>query len=112
MYFFVKGSVWGRLGAKVECVEFMDQILVGMDNEVVKEATKLFKKQGFTFTLNTMVKGCQVMGNQVHVDMESRDGTKKETKIYDKVLVSIGRRPYTQNLFGPVTFFLFFVVIK
>jgi hypothetical protein len=82
----------------------MDQILVGMDNEVVKEATKIFKKQGFTFTLNTMVKGAQVMGNQVHVDMESKDGTKKETKIFDKVLISIGRRPYTQNLFGSVTF--------
>lgn len=94
------GSVWGRLGAQVECVEFMDQILVGMDNEVVKEATKIFKKQGFTFTMSTMVKGAQVMGNQVHVDMESKDGTKKETKIYDKVLISIGRRPYTQNLFG------------
>jgi len=78
----------------------MDQILVGMDDEVVKEATKLFKKQGFTFTMATMVKGAQVMGGQVHVDMESRDGTKKETKIYDKVLVSIGRRAYTDGLFG------------
>jgi len=94
------GSVWSRLGSEVEVVEFMDQILVGMDDEIVKESTKILKKQGLKFTLSTGVKAARVEGNQVSVDIESRDGTKKETKIYDKVLVAVGRRPYTENLFG------------
>src|SRR3546814_8365733 len=49
------GSVWRRLGAKVTCVEFLDQILPGMDGDVRKEANKIFKKQGIEFKLKTKV---------------------------------------------------------
>src|SRR6187549_2789416 len=58
------GSVWRRLGAKVTCVEFLDQILPGMDADVRKEANKIFKKQGVEFRLGTKVTGVTVNGSQ------------------------------------------------
>jgi len=94
------GSVWSRLGANVECVEFLDHILPGMDQEIVKESHRILKKQGINFTMSTMVKNARVDGEKVVVDMESRDGKTKQTKYYDKVLISIGRRPYTKGLFS------------
>src|SRR5215210_4539783 len=56
------GSVWRRLGAKVTVVEFLDQILPGMDGEVRKEANKIFKKQGIEFRLSTKVTGAKIEG--------------------------------------------------
>src|SRR5215210_678190 len=56
------GSVWKRLGAKVTVVEFLDQILPGMDGEVRKEANKIFKKQGIEFRLSTKVTGAKIEG--------------------------------------------------
>jgi dihydrolipoamide dehydrogenase len=56
------GSVWRRLGAEVICVEFLDQILPGMDADVRKEANKIFKKQGIEFRLSTKVTGVTVKG--------------------------------------------------
>jgi len=91
------GSVWGKLGSKVDVVEAIDRILPGTDAEIAKESQKFLKKQGMSFQFNTFVKGCQVVGNEVHVAMESKDGS-KETKVYDKVLIAIGRRPYTEGL--------------
>src|SRR5918994_1186219 len=59
------GSVWRRLGAKVTCVEFLDQILPGFDGDVRKEANKIFKKQGFEFRLSTKVTKAEVKGKSV-----------------------------------------------
>src|SRR6187455_3004586 len=56
------GSVWRRLGAKVTCVEFLDQILPGMDGEVRKEAAKIFKKQGFDIRISTKVTKAEAKG--------------------------------------------------
>src|SRR4051795_7464542 len=56
------GSVWRRVGAKVTCVEFLDQILPGFDDDVRKEANKIFKKQGIDFRLGTKVTGVNVDG--------------------------------------------------
>jgi pyruvate/2-oxoglutarate dehydrogenase complex dihydrolipoamide dehydrogenase (E3) component len=56
------GSVWRRLGAKVTVVEFLDQLLPGMDGDVRKEAAKIFKKQGFELKLSTKVTGAVVEG--------------------------------------------------
>lgn len=92
------GSVWNKLGSKVDVVEALGRIMPGTDAEIAKESQKFLKKQGMSFTVNTFVKGCEIIGNEVHVNMESKDGTNKETKVYDKVLVSIGRRPYTEGL--------------
>ena len=58
------GSVWRRLGAKVTVVEFLDQILPGIDGEVRKEANKIFKKQGFEFRLSTKVTKARAQGRR------------------------------------------------
>ena len=92
------GSVWRRLGAKVTVVEFLDQILPGMDGEVRKEAHKIFKKQGFEFRLSTKVTKAERKGDTVTLTLEPAKGGSAETIEADSVLVSIGRRPNTDNL--------------
>lgn len=92
------GSVWRRLGAKVTVVEYLDQILPGMDGEVRKEANKIFKKQGFEYRLGTKVTGAQVAGDGVTLTVEPAAGGDPETIEADVVLVAIGRRPNTDGL--------------
>jgi dihydrolipoamide dehydrogenase len=92
------GSVWRRLGAKVTCVEFLDQILPGMDGDVRKEANKIFKKQGIEFRLSTKVTGVKVDGAKATLTLEPAKGGAPETLEADCVLVSIGRRPNTDGL--------------
>jgi dihydrolipoamide dehydrogenase len=92
------GSVWKRLGAKVTVVEYLDQILPGMDGEVRKEANKIFKKQGFEYKLGTKVTGAQVGKKGVTLTVEPAAGGEAETIEADVVLVSIGRRPNTEGL--------------
>ena len=92
------GSVWRRLGAKVTVVEFLDQLLPGMDGEVRKEAGKLFKKQGMEFKLSTKVTKATVKGKNVTLTLEPAAGGAAETLEADAVLVAIGRRPNTEGL--------------
>ena len=92
------GSVWRRLGSKVTCVEFLDQILPGFDGEVRKEANKIFKKQGIEFKLSTKVTGVAVKGGKATLTLEPAKGGASETLDADCVLVSIGRRPNTEGL--------------
>ncbi|HEV2568416.1 dihydrolipoyl dehydrogenase [Sphingomonas sp.] len=92
------GSVWRRLGAKVTCVEYLDQILPGFDGEVRKEANKIFKKQGFEFRLSTKVTGVEVKGGKATLTVEPAEGGEAQTIEADAVLVSIGRRPNTEGL--------------
>jgi dihydrolipoamide dehydrogenase len=92
------GSVWQRLGAKVTVVEFLDQILPGMDGEVRKEAAKLFAKQGFEIKTSTKVTGVAVKGKKATVTVEPAAGGAAETIEADAVLVAIGRRPNTEGL--------------
>jgi dihydrolipoamide dehydrogenase len=92
------GSVWRRLGAKVTCVEFLDQILPGFDGEVRKEANKIMKKQGIEFRLGTKVTGVTVKGSKATLTVEPAKGGASETIEADCVLVSIGRRPNTDGL--------------
>jgi dihydrolipoamide dehydrogenase len=99
------GSVWRRLGAEVTVVEYLDQILPGMDGEVRKEAAKIFKKQGFTIRTSTKVTGASVKGGKATLTLELAAGpstgsgrTEGETIEADCVLVSIGRRPNTEGL--------------
>jgi len=92
------GSVWRRLGAKVTCVEFLDQILPGFDGEVRKECNKIFKKQGIEFKLSTKVTGVKVNGGKATLTIEPAKGGASETIEADCVLVSIGRRPNTDGL--------------
>ncbi|MFN7030304.1 MAG: dihydrolipoyl dehydrogenase [Sphingopyxis sp.] len=92
------GSVWRRLGAKVTVVEFLDQILPGMDGDVRKEVNKIFKKQGMDFKLKTKVTGAEVKGKKAVLTLEPAAGGDAETLEADVVLVSIGRRPNTDGL--------------
>jgi len=92
------GSVWRRVGAKVTCVEFLDQILPGFDDDVRKEANKIFKKQGIEFRLGTKVTGVNVEGGKATLTVEPAEGGAAETIEADTVLVSIGRRPNTDGL--------------
>ncbi|MGQ2934465.1 MAG: dihydrolipoyl dehydrogenase [Sphingopyxis sp.] len=92
------GSVWRRLGAKVTCVEFLDQILPGMDADVRKDANRIFKKQGIEFKLKTKVTGAVVKGKKAVLTLEPAAGGATETLEADVVLVSIGRKPNTDGL--------------
>ncbi|MBA4047594.1 MAG: dihydrolipoyl dehydrogenase [Sphingomonas sp.] len=92
------GSVWKRLGAKVTCVEYLDQILPGFDGEVRKESLKIFKKQGIEFKLSTKVTGVAVDGGTASVTVEPASGGAAEVIAASHVLVSIGRRPNTDGL--------------
>jgi dihydrolipoamide dehydrogenase len=84
------GSVWRRLGAKVTVIELFPTILPGNDEEIVKEADKIFRKQGLEIRAGTKVVGASHEGNVVKVEIE-KDG-QKETLEADYVLVSVGRK--------------------
>ncbi len=85
------GSVWRRLGAKVTVVELMPTILPGNDEEIIKEADKVFRKQGLDIRVGSKVTGAKVEASRVVVDVE-KDG-KSEKIEADYVLVSVGRKP-------------------
>ena len=92
------GSVWLRLGAKVTIVEYLDQILPGMDEEVRKEAAKIFKKQGFDIRTGTKVTAATAANGKATLTVEPAKGGEASTIDADVVLVSIGRRPNTDGL--------------
>jgi dihydrolipoamide dehydrogenase len=93
------GSVWARLGSKVVCLEAMDTFLAMMDQQIAKETKKIFTKQGLDIRLSSMVTGSEVKGNEVEVTFNDKDGNEqKET--FDKLIVCVGRRPFTQGLFA------------
>ena len=92
------GSVWRRLGAKVTVVEYLDHILPGMDGEVQKQATRIFKKQGVAFELGRKVTGVSKSKSGLKVATEASAGGKAKEIEADVVLVCIGRRPFTDKL--------------
>jgi dihydrolipoamide dehydrogenase len=92
------GSVWRRLGARVTVVEYLDQILPGMDGEIRKESAKIFKKQGFELRLSTKVTKAEKTGEGVVLTVEPAQGGEAQTIEADVVLVSIGRRPNIDGL--------------
>jgi dihydrolipoamide dehydrogenase len=90
------GSVWKRLGSKVTVLEFLPRILSLNDGEVSAEVQKLLTKQGIEFHLETKVTGATVKGDEVTVTAQ-KDG-KQLSFAGDRVLVAVGRRPYTAGL--------------
>jgi dihydrolipoamide dehydrogenase len=92
------GSVWRRLGAEVEVVEFLDRILPGMDGEIAKQFQRILAKQGMTFRLASKVTGIDAKGKTLKVTVEPAAGGKAETLEADVTLVAIGRVPYTEGL--------------
>ena len=92
------GSVWRRLGSDVTVVEYLPNILPGMDGEVVKHATRAFKKQGLNFKMATKVTGAKTSKSGVALSLEPAAGGAAETLNADVVLVAIGRRPFTAGV--------------
>ena len=92
------GSVWSRLGSKVTVIEYLDHITPGMDREISKEFQKILTKQGIKFLLENKVTSVKNKNNQVLVDFVDNKTNKKSSLECDKVLVSVGRKPYTEGL--------------
>ena len=92
------GTVWRRLGAEVTVIEFMDNILPGMDKEVRKESKKICEKQGLKFMLSSKVTSAKSGAKGVELSVEPADGGKAEKVKADVVLMAIGRKPFTDGL--------------
>jgi len=91
------GSVFKRLGAKVEVVEFFDRILPNFDSGISKEMLSILKKQGLEFYLEHKVESVVVKNNQVQLSAQDKDQNKLNLEA-DYVLIATGRKPYTKNL--------------
>ena len=92
------GLVWRRLGAQVTVVEFLDRMTPTMDGEVAAELQKALEKQGMVFRLCEKVTGAETKGPGVALTLEPAAGGAAETLEADVMLVSIGRRPFTEGL--------------
>ncbi len=92
------GSVWRRLGAEVTVVEYLDRICPGMDAEVAKAFQRILAKQGINFRLGSKVTGAKAGKSRVDLTVEPAAGGGAETLTADRVLLAVGRRPYTAGL--------------
>lgn len=93
------GSVWARLGAQVTVLEAMDAFLPMVDAQVSKEAKKIFTKQGLDVRLGARVVGSQIKDDGVVVEYTDANGD--QSLVCDKLIVAVGRRPFTQDLLAP-----------
>ncbi|MCH9690561.1 MAG: dihydrolipoyl dehydrogenase [Gammaproteobacteria bacterium] len=91
------GSVWSRLGSEVIVLEALDSFLAMMDQQIAKESQKILKKQGLDIRLSCRVTGSEVKGEEVVVTYQDKDG-KEQQQTFDKLIVCVGRRPYTEGL--------------
>ena len=94
------GSVWGRLGSEVVVLEALDQFLPAADQQIAKESMKIIKKQGLDVRLGARVTGSEISEKEVHVTYVDGEG-KENSLIFDKLIVAVGRRPYTEALLAP-----------
>jgi len=92
------GSVWRRLGSEVLVVEFLDRITPGLDGEIAKQFQRLLGRQGMKFQLSTKVVGVEKTADALKVSVEPAAGGERQVIETDIMLVSIGRRPYTDKL--------------
>ncbi len=95
------GSVWARLGAKVTVLEAMDGFLPMADRQLANEALKQFTKQGLEIKLGAKVSAAAVAGKAVAVTYTDAKGEKQAE--FDKLVVAIGRKPYTDGLLAEGT---------
>ena len=91
------GSVWSRLGSEVHIIEFLDHITPGMDKEVSTEFMKVLKKQGINFHMQTKVENIKKNAVGATILTSDKDGNKVNFEC-DVVLISVGRKPNTDNL--------------
>ena len=92
------GSVWSRLGAEVQVIEFSSRILPMLDNDVASNFQKILIKQGLEFKLSTKVSAVSKSKKGLELSLESADGSSKEKISADVVLVAVGRKPHTTEL--------------
>lgn len=92
------GSVWRRLGAEVEVIEYMDHITPGQDREISRQFQRILEKQGMKFRLSSRVTGAKTAVRGVELMVEPAKGGKAEMLSADAALVAVGRKPNTQNL--------------
>ncbi|MFP6807566.1 MAG: dihydrolipoyl dehydrogenase [Pseudomonadales bacterium] len=90
------GSVWNRLGSELVVLEALDEFLPMVDAKIAKEALKQFRKQGMDIRLGTRVTGSEIKGKKIVVSYSDSQGDKTET--FDKLIVAVGRNPYTEEL--------------
>ena len=91
------GSVWSRLGSKVTVIEYAERIVPNMDNEISDQFQKILIKQGIDFKLSTAFKKINKKNDKLYIAIETQQGQASEISC-DKVLISIGRKPYTFGL--------------
>eukprot|EP00013_Stygamoeba_regulata_P028409 CAMPEP_0177655810 /NCGR_PEP_ID=MMETSP0447-20121125/15188_1 /TAXON_ID=0 /ORGANISM="Stygamoeba regulata, Strain BSH-02190019" /LENGTH=501 /DNA_ID=CAMNT_0019159799 /DNA_START=81 /DNA_END=1586 /DNA_ORIENTATION=+ len=92
------GSVWARLGSEVTVVEFLPEIAAGADKTIAKKFQKVLARQGIKFQMSTKVTSAKNLGDKVQLTIESAKGGAAKEIDADVVLVSVGRRPYTDKL--------------
>jgi len=92
------GSVWRRLGAETVVLEALDALLPMADGAVAKEAARHFKKLGLDIRLGAKVTGAEVRADGVHVSYSDAKGS--QALVVDRLVVAIGRRPFTKGLLG------------
>ena len=92
------GSVWRRLGAEVTVIEYLDRILPGMDQEIATQFKKMLEKQGIKFLLGQKVSSAKKEAKSAKLKLEAVSDQSVQEMTADVVLVSVGRRPYTDNL--------------
>ena len=92
------GSVWSRLGSEVTVIEYLEHITPGMDREISDEFKKILTKQGIKFKLGAKVNSLKVVGTKISINYTDIKSSKNEILEFDKALVSVGRKPYTEGL--------------
>ena len=92
------GSVWSRLGSEVTVIEYLDHITPGMDREISSEFQKILSKQGISFKMSSKVNSVKSEGENVLINYTDIKNSKDEILEVEKVLVSVGRKPYTEGL--------------
>ena len=92
------GSVWSRLGSNVTVIEYLDYITPGMDREISNEFKKILTKQGIKFKMGSKVNNVKSNISGVSINYTDLKSSKNETLEFDKVLLSVGRKPYTEGL--------------
>ena len=91
------GSVWNRLGSEVVIIEAQDSFLSIADDQIARESLKIFRKQGLDIRLNARLVATEIKGDQVEVQYQDTESDHQE--IFDKLIVAVGRRPNSDNVF-------------
>lgn len=90
------GSVWSRLGSEVILLEALDEFLPMADERIARDALKIFREQNLDIRLGCRVTGAEVKAKKVNIAYQDKEG--EQTLDVDKLIVAVGRRPYTEGL--------------